>query len=138
MSIPGNTRDRRPLRPANFRANDGQFRDTYVAGGDVVFAWSYRVKDGRGRAAGEQLAGVPVGEGVPTRQGRFRVRVLDADGETVLRTIYVDDDAATTTYTNAQIITDFIFEPAEIVAELVNLDGTWQSEARRITITKRT
>jgi hypothetical protein len=136
-----NPRGKRPLRPGNLRANDdgvGRTRGTYASGDNVVLAWSYRIKDGKGRAAGEQLAGQIVGPGIPTREGRFRLRVYEDDGTTLKRTWYVDDDTGETIYSNANLVSDFGTEPDSFIVELVNIDGTWVSDARRITINKRT
>jgi hypothetical protein len=136
--IAGNTANRRPLRPANFRANDGQFRDTYAPGDDIIFAWSYRVRDGQGRAAGEQLAGQEISGGIPTSDGPFRVRIHTDDGTTLLRTIDVAASAEGVTYDNGDLQSDFAGEPDALIASLTNVSGIWESTPRTINITKRT
>ena len=135
---PIGTRNKRPLPCDNFHANVDSLRaDMYVTGGDITFTWTYRVKDGAGRAAGEQLAGNAIGAGTPTREGFFRIEIFDGGGEgTLVRTIDVDSDTCEATYDNADLVSDFVSEPAELTAYLTNVNGSLQSMSRELVITK--
>jgi len=128
----GSPRALRPLPPDNFLANR---INAYSAGADVIFTWNYRVKDGSGRAADEVPAGVAIGSGTPTHEGVFQIQIFDI-GMTLKRTLTVNDDTGTTTYSHANLIADFGSEPASFVAQLANVSGAYQSTVRTITIVK--
>lgn len=131
----GSPRSLRPLPPDNFLANRGPSINQYTSGGNVTFTWTYRVKDGQGRAAGEQNAGDAIGAGEPVHEGEFRILICALDN-TVKRTVLVNDDTGTTTYGNASMLTDFGSEPASFVAKLSNVSGSYESTTRSITINK--
>lgn len=130
-------RSLRPLPTDNLRANDDGSHpvNEYSTGGDVLFKWTYRVRDGAGDAAGEQLAGIEI-SGKPPHDGFFRLEIVDTSGPTVVRTFDIDSDTTQQNYTNAQLQTDFSGEPASFEARVRNVDGAFASDNEVITVTK--
>lgn len=128
----------KPLPTDNFRGNDDGSHpvNEYSTGGDILFEWTYRVKDGAGDAASEQLAGTAISPTNPTRDGFFRLEIIDPSGPTVVRTFDIESDTGQQNYTNAQLVSDFSGEPATFDARLTNIEGAYLSEAREITVTK--
>lgn len=127
----------RPIAPSNWRANDrladGR-RNIYDSGDDIAFAWSHRIRDGAGAAAGEQVAGTPIFEQA-TLEGFIRITIEEIDG-TVVRTINVTDGSASATYANATMAADFGGEPEFFVARIRNMNGARSSEARTIVVSQ--
>lgn len=122
-----------PMPVDNFLANATPWaRNTYATAGDVVFNWTYRVRNGSGAGAGEGLAGDPIGA-TPDPDGSHTLEIFDDNGATLLRT--VNTTAATYTYSNANLVADFGSEPATFIARLRPIIGSRTNKTREITVT---
>ncbi len=125
--------DLAPMPVDNFRCNATTWsRDTWGTGADLVFEWTYRVRNGAGAGAGEGLAGDPIGS-TPPPDGQHTLDIYDGDGVDLLRTVVTAD--ATHTYTNAELQADFGSEPAAVVARLRPHVGSRVNKTREITVT---
>lgn len=124
--------DLAPMPVDNFRANATTWsKDTYSAGEDIVFEWTYRLRNGAGAGAGEGLAGDPIGS-TPPPDGSHTIDILDDNGAIVRS---VTQSAATYTYTNADLVSDFGGEPATIKAKVRPVIGSRTNKTREIIVT---
>ncbi len=125
--------DLAPMPLDNFRANATTWsKDTYATGGDILFEWTYRVRNGAGAGAGEGLAGDPIGE-TPAADGSHTLEIFADGGATLVRN--VSQTAASFNYTNALLLGDFGSEPATFVARVRPVIGSRVNKTREITVT---
>jgi hypothetical protein len=118
----------KPSKVLNFRGNHS---NSYASGDKIAFTWDYRVPDGQGTAAGEQLAGDIVGS-VPDSKGTFLITITGG------RTKTLAAGTRTWTYYNSDILEDFTTEQDTITATISEIYGSYQSTAVSIDITKNT
>lgn len=125
--------DLAPMPVDNFRGNATTWsKDTYSTGGDILFEWTYRVRNGAGAAAGEGLAGDAIGA-TPAADGSHTLEIYDDSGATLVRTINIT--ASSFNYTNVDLLADFTTEPATFIARLRPLIGSRTNKTREITMT---
>lgn len=93
----------------------------FVAGADWVGTWSYRVRDGSGLAAGEQLYGDVVPAGTPPHEGTFEIRIYDSVG--VLKRTVTGLSSPAYTYSTADRTSDFAGEPTRFFVRVKNVVG---------------
>jgi hypothetical protein len=107
----------KPLPIDNFRANEN---NRHRPGDAVTFTWTYRVFDGNGNAAGEQLAGDPL-DGTVDPDGHFELSIVGG------RTWVISDGTCKVVYKNAEMIADFGFEPSSFTVNLKYIRGAYST-----------
>jgi len=132
-------RSSKPLSVLNLRANGQWHGPTYQGGQDIQLTWDYRVIDGLGSAAGEQIAGQAIG-GKPTRDGAFSIVVSSGSPLTQVRLLSVASDDTRqvgATYDAATNAADHGGTPASVLEfQVTQSRGAFLSAPRRITVTK--
>ena len=109
---------------------------TYPTGDDWEGSWTYRVLDGKGNAAGEQLAGTKIQDITLDPDGEFQIEILDPDTDEVLRTEV--EATAEFVYTEAMRNEDFgVNNPDSFKVRVTNQFAIGAFD-RTITVTKAT
>lgn len=123
--------DLAPWPVDNFRANATTWsKDTYGTGDDILFEWTYRLRDGQGTGAGEGAAGEPIGD---PPAGLQLLKIYEADGWQLKHSLLVTGTSYN--YTNANLVADFGSEPGTLIARVRPIDVGRTNKTREITVT---
>lgn len=123
-----------PLAPVGLRARRAAGdpdTNTYAAGGDVHLKWSYHSFSLLASGAGLQPAGNA--HGVSPVQGEFRLEFKTVGG--TLRGTYFTSQTSFV-YTNANMVSDFGFEPSPLRVVITHAESGYESEMVELLIPK--
>jgi hypothetical protein len=121
-----------PMRPLNLALTaPAPLVRAFETGDNIGIAWSYMSASQPSTGAGMQAKGAATSSSAP--QGEFKLQILNTSN-VVKRTVTTTDTSYS--YSNANLVADFGFEPPSFKIRITVVRGGTSSEYQEITVTR--